>query len=507
MVTRKDQLNAYAFARRRTVAAFLQPALTATEAPPPSALGALLPSVLAGVLLLAAFGAWGIFRPGAPPGWATVGGNVLVGSRSTTRYVVLETDGVRELRPVLNLASARLLLDPARFRVLKVDERVLDGPTLPHGPAIGIPYAPDRLPEPPVAAEPKVWAVCAQPTTAGSGRAARQEVFVLSPRQAGQALTAAGTLSGSAALYVEGPDGRRYLVDAAGTAFPLGGATDAERSLLARLLFGQGVRPRPVGAQWLAVLGRGTPLDIPTVPGAGLTSTAPGLDARSNQVGTVVEAASGTATHKYVVLTDRIAPVSDLTAHLLLNGPQAVGRYPEGRVAAIPVAAASVAPDNAAFDADRGWPASVPTVVNGVAAGLDGTTGQPTVCAVLHQGRTDGPGRPVLGAWAGAGFPVAALAATSSVYVSPGTGLLYRELSGPAGGEPEESYARSGPLYLLTDTGLRYALAGDGSPGDQARTRLGYDRIEPTAVPRPWSDLLPRGPVLDTATARRARQP
>ncbi len=545
MATHKDQLNAYTFARRRTVGAFLQPSSTGVEAEAPRALRALLPSIVTGALVLAAFGAWGMIKPGAPLGWDNTGENVLVGSESTTRYVVLETDGVKQLHPVLNLASAKLLLDPQKFKVLKVDEKVLDGPKLPHGATVGIPNAPDRLPGSQAAAQQKVWAVCQQPA-AGGGQAARQAVFVLSQSQASQVLTPLGTLTGAKALYVQGPDGVRYLVDGSGTRFPLGGATDATKSLLVRMLFDDSAQPEQVGAQWLATLNLGSTLDFPVVPGFGQPSTAPGLDARSNKVGMVVEAASGAATHKYVVLKDRIAPVSELTAHLLMNSQQAVGFYPGDKEAAIPVAAAAVSPDTVTFYADKGWPTAIPTQVNGTA--VAGGSSSQTVCGVMYQGKVDAAGRPSLGAWAGPSFPVTTAGATSSVYVTPGSGLLYREVSGvapapgsaaspapapvpvpvpspSAGAGAGDTDTLSGSVYLLTDTGLRYSLpanndstakgvgagagvgvgktdTGGAVTGDQARTRLGYDKIDPTVVPQQWSQLLPKGPTLDTASAR-----
>ena len=49
------------------------------------------PELIVGVLILAGFGAWGMFKPKAPKGWDEPGKNVIIGSESTTRYVVLQT--------------------------------------------------------------------------------------------------------------------------------------------------------------------------------------------------------------------------------------------------------------------------------------------------------------------------------------------------------------------------------------------------------------------------------
>ena len=74
---------------------------------------------------------------------------MIIASESTTRYVVLKTDGKSQLHPVLNMASAKLLLDAGKGEVVNVDESVLDNGKIPHGATIGIPYAPDRLPSAP----------------------------------------------------------------------------------------------------------------------------------------------------------------------------------------------------------------------------------------------------------------------------------------------------------------------------------------------------------------------
>lgn len=69
MASRRDELNAYTFAKRRTVAAFLQPSATGTEEGAPRPLRAVLPGVVTAAVVLAAFGAWGMFKPTAPKGW------------------------------------------------------------------------------------------------------------------------------------------------------------------------------------------------------------------------------------------------------------------------------------------------------------------------------------------------------------------------------------------------------------------------------------------------------
>ena len=48
MASRRDELNAYTFAKRRTVAAFLQPSPTGSEEGAPRPLRAVLPGAIVG---------------------------------------------------------------------------------------------------------------------------------------------------------------------------------------------------------------------------------------------------------------------------------------------------------------------------------------------------------------------------------------------------------------------------------------------------------------------------
>lgn len=147
MASRRDELNAYTFAKRRLIAQFVQPHPSGSEEGAPRPLRAVVPGTVAGVVILAVFGAWGMFKPVAPTGWDTPNENVIIASKSTTRYVVLKTDGKSQLHPVLNMSSAKLLLDPDKGKVVNVAESELDSGRIPHGATLGIPYAPDRLPD------------------------------------------------------------------------------------------------------------------------------------------------------------------------------------------------------------------------------------------------------------------------------------------------------------------------------------------------------------------------
>lgn len=307
MASRRDQLNAYTFAKRRMLASFVQSSPDASDEGAPRPLRAVLPGAIVGVVVLAAFGAWGMFRPTAPEGWDAPGQKVIIASESTTRYVVLKTKGKVQLHPVLNMASAKLVLGTQDdVDVVTVDESILDNGKIPHGVTIGIPYAPDRLPSDTEAGAEKRWAVCERPS--GSGDSIQKAAFVLATRDLGRTEGARQKLHGGELLYVTTPDKARYIVDARGWAYKVDG-TDP---LLLQTLVGTTREPQHVTKEWIDTLHQGDPVDFPVIDGTpGTPASAPGqLDSRTNRVGMVLRARINGSEQYFVVLPHRVAPVS-----------------------------------------------------------------------------------------------------------------------------------------------------------------------------------------------------
>ena len=498
MASRQNELNAYAFSRRRTVAAFLRPSGGGDDQDAPRALRAVVPSAVVAALAVAGFGAYGLIKPSAPLNWQKADA-VIVGAQSTTRYVVL--DGV--LHPVLNIASARLLLGVGST-VVTVDDSVLDSGKVPHGALVGIPYAPDSLPTAKDAGTAKDWAYCDRPAAQGQG-GTDQKLLVLGGADAA-AVSGAGALGGRQALYVQGPDGTTYLVDVSGTTHALrAGGSGAEQQrqrqlLLATAAFGATVgEPQAVSAAWLSTLRSGDPISFPKadMPGwGGPAGTV--IDGAPTTVGETfqVRADNGQVLH-YVVLRDGIHRVSDFTDQLLVAMSGRAG----STVLATAVPGANTSPP---FEGGKDWPQDSVTQTNSQLS-----AGGTTVACAVYTGRTSASGAPVLGLWAGRSYPVDSSSGTASVYVTPGTGLLYRQVTGTS--------TDTGAVELLTDTGLRYPvqLNGDSgagpapqaSPGtgdqqsDDAQDRLGYSGVAPAPVPLSWSSLLSSGPTLSTAAA------
>jgi hypothetical protein len=388
---------------------------------------------------------------------------------------------------------------------------VLDSGQVPHGSLVGIPFAPDSLPTAQDAGTAKVWAYCEQPSSNAQG-GTDQKLFVLDGKDTG-AVGGSGQLDAGHAMYVQGPDGTTYLVDATGTAHQLsaghqGSAT--ERIRLATAAFGATVgAPQPVTADWLATLHQGDPIILPNADIAGYgTSSSISLGAGAVHVGDVyqVQTDSGQYLH-YVVEQDGVHPVSDFTNRLL----EAVD--PNRTVPTVPDMEVAGANTRSVFEGTKNWPTAL------VAQANQGATGN--VGCSVYAGTASAAGVPQLRLWTGAGYPVNSTSGTAGVYVTPGSGLLYRQVSGTS--------TTSGSVDLLTDTGLRYPIqmnndsnaggaaptpnpggstdgsadgSGDGAANaDDAQARLGYGSVALNPVPLAWSSLLSSGPNLNTAAA------
>lgn len=504
MASRRDQLNAYTFAKRRTLASFLQPSPVGSEEGAPKPLGALVPGIVVGVVILAVFGAIGMFSPTAPKGWDAPEEHVIVASESTTRYVVLKTGKQAQLHPVLNMASARLLLAPSKDSVITVDEKILDSGKPPHGATIGIPYAPDRLPSSGEAEAAKHWAVCERPSA--GGRAIQKAAFVLAKKDWSRT-EGRDKLSGGDLMYVVAPDGRtQYVVDAQGTKYRLARPTDTE---LLKALDTQGRAPQRVSQEWLDTLHQGDAISIPEITGTpGAKAGASSLLEQYDKVGMVIKAYDGRRMQYYVVLSGEVARISEFTATLLLNSGELVGVGQAGEAQQVSPGAVV---DSTTFGGEGNWPTYKPKTVND---GASATTGRNTVCNVLRSVDGKDKGRTTLSTWVGTDFPAELPTGSSSAYVTAGSGQLFRQFQG--------TETDAGGVFLVTDTGLRYALqsnsdsatddSGIGSSAKQrkeelneariAQTHLGYEKVTPTPIPAEWSTFLPTGPRLSEAAAR-----
>ncbi|WP_436777684.1 type VII secretion protein EccB [Yinghuangia sp. YIM S09857] len=495
MASRREQLDAYNFARRRLVAGFLQPVQAGgSEEKAPRPFRAILPGIIVGALILTAFGVYGLIRPGVPPGWKNKG-SLIVGRDSASRYVYLEG----KLHPVLNIASGRLLLDPGKFKVNLVPEKALN--SVDHGAPLGIPEAPDRLPSAKEVRRTKTWTVCERPLVTAdhrvdaNGKPQRSLFIGAAPKS--------GVLQGAEALFVKQHEDKAE--DAAkapsfvvqnGRAYKI--ASNQVRTVLAL----DAVKPQMVTKEWLDTLEPGQDIDFPTIPNYG-TRADIDIPEQFRTVGTVLQAESNG--QHYVVAEDAVLPVSPMVAALMRERPDARDKvYKDRPPTVFPVAVSELGAtisQGTPYAAEKGWPAELPQTVNRVEAAVD--KGRTTLCNTYTGTYSGGVAQTQQSAWTA--LPERLVDGMGGVYVEPGAGALIREVTG-------RDDDKTGIVFLITDAGLRHQIVNDPprdggaapAPGadSEAKIRLGYKGVEPTPVPRSWTELMPVSVPLSVDAAR-----
>ncbi|MGW3078122.1 type VII secretion protein EccB [Kitasatospora sp. NPDC001132] len=558
MASRRDELNAYTFARKRTVGAFLLPAGGGSDEDAPRPVKAVLPSVLAGAVFVAGFGIWGVFKPSAPVKWDD-GKNIIQGKQSTTRYVVLtdQDQKTKRLHQVLNMSSARLVL-PAGAKVVVVDDGVLDRyPN--HGPTIGIPYAPDKLPTTDNASKPMKWAVCDRPGSDDKQETVNQAVFVAAGADAAALAAKDRMLGPDQLMLVQQADEQQisaapapgqpagggaalFLVDAQGRKHPIGSpqADDKERKALVTAVFGPNAVPQRVKRDWLDTLVNATPITFPQVEAVADTQGANSKVELSNPADRRIGRLVHYQDRHYVVGKDQLFLVTPFQAELIRQNPayQMLYKYDQDKK---PRSDEMTPADNAQWGGDvplKGtapdWPLKTGAPVNNW---QDRQDARMVVCSTYDGVAADGS-TAKRSVWAGTSYPAPYNNGAGAAYVTPGHGLFYRSMDNAAAG--------SGTDFLITETGLRYSVPsnGDGGqrpaaspqpgqsgspkpsapqptatptpgapsqePGQQQdepggnQARLGYQGVQPLPVPKEWSNLVPAGPPL---TAKSAAQP
>jgi type VII secretion protein EccB len=479
MWSRRDQIRAYQFLRRRTVSAVLLGDANHADSPTRPAMIGLIAGIVVTLLVAIGFGVYGALRPGGSTAWRAEG--AIVQERESGARFVLSQDGV--LHPVPNFASARLAVGE-RARLTRVSRNSLVD--VARGPMIGIPGAPDSLP--PVnrmLSEP--WTVCSsRAVDAGPGEPPVLGVVVAAPAGARRVVLGPG----AAVVVQAGPeryvvmDGRRFRVR----------AEDPERVLLG---LGLGQAPRVVvDPGWLATVPTGPDLGYLEITRRGEASAAlPGVAAQVGQV-FVLRAAGSRGEQFFVLLVDGLAPVSTTQARLILADPRTAQAYPGQEIAAreLPPTALTGGPASTT-DLDREqYPATAPEA-------LTFTPGEEVVLCSRPEGFASG----VPAVELTLSFAVPAPAgtrpltlpipgsepATAEVYVPPGSGALVRAVAAEG--------VTTGAVYLVTDEGRRYPV-----PDRESRAALGLAGVAPVPMPAQVIELLPAGPPLDRAAATRA---
>jgi type VII secretion protein EccB len=458
--TTRLHVSGYRFSLRRVECALLGRDIRDVNEPIRASMQSLMAGAALAIVLLTGCALLAVVRP--QPGLANA--PIVMGKQSGALYVRIgET-----LHPVLNLASARLITrtnaDPQ-----PVAEAVLGGSK--RGALLGIPGAPQSVGVA-LGADEAAWTVC----DSDNGPAPGTTVTIggtdgpLSHRLASEQSVLVRSVSGGSTYLLY--KGHRAVVN-------------SDEPAVVRALMLDGQVPLAVSATLLNAVPEAPPITAPRIPDAGGRgpATLPGFP-----VGSVLRVARANGDEHYVVLSHGLQRIGQLAADLL--------RFTDSHGARTALA---VAPDVIRATpmvtdlAVTAFPDRAPTPPN---------TGLTTLCASWRRAASGGSetsfsagglsipaGRePVKLSQADAKGP-----AVDAVYLPPGRSAYVRA-TGLSGDHPQAA-----TRYLITDTGVRFALHDDDAAHD-----LG---LPDTTIPAPWPVLetLPAGPELSRAKASVAR--
>jgi type VII secretion protein EccB len=470
--TRRDQLQAYRFVTTRVQSALLHGEPDAPETPMRRIGVAMISGIMVAVLVMVGFGIFGAIKPGGKEGWRN--SNQLVVEKETgTRFVYIPQDG--QLHPVLNYASARLILNSADITVKYFSRKSLAG--APRGLPRGIPGLPDSLPaRGGLIAGP--WTVCSKP-------AADAE------KPAGMTVSVGYTPTGQHvdrghALLVKTNTGVFLIWNDHALAVTGHTAIDA--------LQYDALQELPVVDTWVNSIPPGPELRATTIPGIG--QQAPIVAGGQARVGEVFRVPSdGNAKAQYwVALQDGLAPTSETDARLLLADPAIAAAYTGSKPQFVDISPADLSnADRSTSHRDLstpGFPDTLPAQLNPqssesqvLCAAYNGSGSATTdVTVSLAQGI---PGeRPQTAVTGG----LTAGQTADQVLLPPGTAAVVRSLL--------RDNQLGNAYYIVTDAGGRYPV-----PSTDVLGVLGYGGANVTPVPDRILELIPTGPALDPQTA------
>ncbi|MFI6290917.1 type VII secretion protein EccB [Nonomuraea sp. NPDC050790] len=464
MQTRKDLYQAHRFMTQRLGSALLHGEPDLPESPMRRYNVATFAGILLLVLIAAGFGIWGMLKPGGATKLKEAG-QLLIEEETGAAYVYNQGDG--KLQRVENYVSARLLLGNQEVRVRTVSAESLAG--FARGRRVGIAGAPDSLPKPDrLVTSP--WTVCVAEQTDAAG-VRRPYVTLLGGIDVG------GTPVGGDALVVN--DGRHDWV-----------LWNNHRLLAKNLRRLTDQAPRRVPISWVNAIPAGPDLVAMEIARRGTRTAGPGgSPARVGQVFTLA-AVPGAQDRWYVLLADGLAPISHTQAMLLLQDPDSKLAYGRGRVRPIAVDAAEV--NAARMSAQRVLGGGLPTTMPRFR-----TPGGSTPLCAGYAGTSRGSAQAQLTTGAAIAIPQPPSSGgpdhVDQVLLPPGGAALAGQLAGE--GQPVNEYS------LVTDEGRRFRLASAEVVG-----MLGYDAARVAPVPAHLLRLIPEGPLLDPAAARKPVQ-
>lgn len=449
--TQRDQIQAYQFLRRRLVSALVSADANHPASPSKRLVLGVALGLAVALLTTAVFGVIGLLSPSRAQEWRQ-GGQVIVEKETGARFI-LGADGA--LHPVLNYASARLLAGGDGGKTVTVPAKTLAG--TPRGSAVGIPGAPDSLPQQDKLL-PGPWSRCSR----------------ISPDRPSGDAPISTVLLGHEPVGAELRDGQAVLVRSGAELFVI---TDGQRHRMVGattpvVLGYPAATAVPVAPGWLNTVRPGRDLKPVDVPGAG--AAGPTVGTVATRVGQVLN----TGSEYYVVREDGLAVVTGTEALLVLGAPVNAAAYPNAVPRPLQVAAADVAGAPHSSTVADGYPRRHPALVP-----VERTV---TLCATGDR-ISVGAGSPGAGAKPMLTDPAAK--AADEVYVPGGGGAVVEEQPAPG--------VATGAMYVITDTGRKYPVTDK-----KTVAALGFGAADRQGVPASVLALFPTGVTLSPEAAR-----
>ncbi|GIJ29097.1 type VII secretion protein EccB [Micromonospora qiuiae] len=457
MQTRGAQLRAYQFMVRRLTSALLYGRPNADNSLR-RGVGAVFAGVMVCALMLAGWATIGLIGLTGPD-WRDP--NALIVDRDTgSRYVYRE--GL--LHPVLNYASARLLLGAASEDVRWVRHSSLANER--YGPPLGIRDAPDDVPRP-AALIRLPWMICRASDPAGA--VVSWAVLGEEPSWVNEPLADGVLVVAEEQLYLIWQGNRLKVV----------GESGAIRATLGWA----SVTALPLPEVFVNALPEGPDLVAPAIPGIGENGIP--VAGQETRVGQLFEVQGIRGERQYyVLLRDGLAAIGG-TVLGLLEATGLPGAYePNVRIEPTEVAAAELSqvPTSTVNLQPPGMPDQPPTLArpdprNTVlcARYAEGSGGQPMWTTHLSDATPVGPELRDSRAPEG-------VATVDWVQMSGGTGALLR--------------TADGGVLLVNTQGQRFPVADRA-----AQVALGLGDVTPQLIPAGLADALPLGPTLSVLDA------
>jgi type VII secretion protein EccB len=477
-VTTRAQVNGYRFLIRRLEHALIRADSRMIHDPMRGQARSLLVGLVVAVLIAGAAGVLAFFKP-----TPSLGDAQILLSKSHGALFVRIGD---RLHPVLNLASARLIVGKSE-EPKQVGDKFLN--QLPLGPMVGIAGAPTSINEGDDLATSS-WSVCdtfTTPKVTDTAGAVGIETTVLAN---------APVLTD--AIRAAAPS-ETVLTQSAGTFFLIyqgvRAPVEASNPVMVSALHLEGAQPRPMSVGLLNSIPLVDPIVPVSIPGAGEATRY--LSPRY-PVGSIVKMSDSRGDQLYVVLREGLQPISEVTADIIrYSSSQAVVGQPAHDV---PPALISQAPAAHSLHVDH-YPTASPRIVD-----LD-----PDRVVCMAWQRANNAGQASTRLLVGQHLPLppqaeAVRLATAdgggpgldSIYLRPGTGEFVQATGvGPAS-------KAMGQLFYVSDTGLRFHIRDL-----QSAAALGVTGVKdqsgkqetPQLAPWPVISLLPPGPELSPQAA------